>query len=133
MEWYLKGLRQYADFKGRSRRREYWMFTLVSFVVALVLDVLDYVLGLMVNGFGILGLIYLVAVIVPSTAVSIRRLHDINRTGWWELLVLVPILGWLVLTVFAVIAGDQGSNRYGPDPKAAQDDGHAAPMLGSTY
>lgn len=112
MEWYLKVLRQYADFTGRARRMEYWMFALINFIIVLVLNVLDGALRI-----GVLGLLYSLAVLLPSLAVSVRRLHDIGRTGWWLLLVLIPVIGWIVLIVFHALEGDREPNAYGPDPK----------------
>jgi uncharacterized membrane protein YhaH (DUF805 family) len=121
MQWYMDVLRQYAVFTGRARRTEYWMFTLFSVIIALVLAVLDYALGLsfMPGGTGLLGLLYSLAVLLPSLGVSIRRLHDTGRSGWWLLIALVPLVGGIVLIVFLATAGTVGSNSYGPDPKAS--------------
>lgn len=121
MEWYLKVLRQYADFTGRARRKEYWMFTLVSFIIAVVLGILDGILGLdsTVGGFnvGLLGDLYSLAVLLPTLAVGARRLHDTGRSGWWLLLGIIPLIGWLILVVFFATDGQRQSNAYGPDPK----------------
>jgi uncharacterized membrane protein YhaH (DUF805 family) len=121
MQWYLKVLRQYADFNGRARRTEYWMFVLISTVIGIVLAVLDNVLGLtfMQGSTGVLGLLYSLAVLVPSLAVGARRLHDTGRSGWLLLIMLIPLVGAIVLIVFLATAGNVGSNSYGPDPKAA--------------
>lgn len=113
MEWYLKVLRQYVDFAGRARRKEYWMFTLVSVIISLVLAILDNVLRI-----GILGLVYSLAVLLPSLAVGVRRLHDTGRSGWWLLLSLIPLIGAIVLVVFFATEGERQPNAYGPDPKA---------------
>ncbi len=120
MNWYLKVLRQYVDFTGRARRMEFWVFTLVSLVISLLLNVLDSALhlGSMLD-VGVLGLLYSLAVLLPSLAVSVRRLHDIGRTGWWLLLAFIPVIGWIVLLVFHALAGDRQPNAYGPDPKTA--------------
>ena len=129
MHWYVKVLRAYAVLGGRAHRREYWMFTLVSAIVTVVAVLSDQVLGtatVIVLGyqpdveihFGLLELIYSFAVLVPSWAVAVRRLHDIDRSGWWVLLTFVPIVGWIVLLVFAVQDGTRGANRFGADPKA---------------
>jgi uncharacterized membrane protein YhaH (DUF805 family) len=120
MQWYLHVLRQYTVFTGRARRTEYWMFTLVSVIIAIVLAVLDNLLGLaVIPGTGVLGLIYSLAVLLPSLGVSIRRLHDTGRTGWWLLIGLIPLVGAIVLIVFLATPGAVGSNSYGPDPKAS--------------
>ena len=119
MKWYLKVLRQYADFGGRARRAEYWMFTLVSVIITVVLFIVDAAIDGTFAGPGILGLIYWLAVLLPSLAVGTRRLHDIGRSGWWQLLQLIPIIGAVVLIVFSATDGHRGTNAYGPDPKAA--------------
>ena len=115
MQWYLQVLRNYAEFNGRSRRSEYWYFVLFNLVVAIVLGFADGVLRKIV-GFGMLGMIYSLVVLVPGIAVSIRRLHDTDRSGWWLLLALVPIVG-LVLIWFMAQDSDAGTNRYGQNPK----------------
>jgi uncharacterized membrane protein YhaH (DUF805 family) len=119
MQWYLKVLRQYADFNGRARRTEYWMFALFNTIAMIVLIVLDNLLGLafVTGSYGPLGLIYILATLLPTLAVGVRRLHDTGRPGLWMLLSLVPLAG-LVLIVFFAMEGVRGPNAYGPDPKA---------------
>jgi uncharacterized membrane protein YhaH (DUF805 family) len=121
MGWYLEALKKYAVFGGRSRRREYWYFVLFSLVVSLLLSAVDALLGTFSSStnVGLLGGIYGLAIIIPSIAVSVRRLHDVDRTGWWVLISLVPVIGTLVLLVFAVLDGTPGENRFGPNPKAS--------------
>jgi uncharacterized membrane protein YhaH (DUF805 family) len=120
MQWYLKVLRQYADFTGRARRTEYWMFVLFTAIIQIVLAVLDSLLGLaFMPGTGVLTMLYLLAVLLPSLGVSVRRLHDTGRSGWWVLIGLVPFLGAIVLIVFAALEGDRGPNAFGSDPKTA--------------
>jgi uncharacterized membrane protein YhaH (DUF805 family) len=121
MEWYLKVLKNYVGFSGRARRKEYWMFTLFNLIALVVMSVLDRMLGLAGEaGVGILYTVYALAVLLPSLAVSVRRLHDIDKSGWWMLLVLVPFIGAIVLLVFAVMEGTRGDNRFGADPKAGE-------------
>lgn len=112
MHWYLDVLKKYAVFEGRARRTEYWVFVLINFLISLVLSILDSSLGL-----GFLGSIYGLAVLVPSLAVTVRRLHDTNRSGWWILIGLVPLVGWIVLLIFMLIDSDPQANEYGPNPK----------------
>lgn len=128
MDWYMKVLRQYANFAGRARRKEYWFFVLFNFILVFVLAAIDRQTGLLIHGgavgtpdgsVGLLSGLYSLAVLLPSLGVSIRRLHDTNRTGWWLLISLVPVLGFIVLLIFFVAAGTPGSNAYGADPKAA--------------
>jgi uncharacterized membrane protein YhaH (DUF805 family) len=119
MQWYLDVLRKYAVFAGRARRREFWMFTLVSFVISIVLSILDAVIGTDYGaGYGLLATIYGLAILIPSLAVGVRRLHDIGRTGWWILIGLIPCVGLIVLLVFYAQDGQRTTNEYGPDPKA---------------
>jgi len=121
MGWYLEALKKYAVFGGRSRRKEYWYFVLFSLIVSLVLSAIDALLGTFSSStnVGLLGGIYGLAIIIPSIAVSVRRLHDIDRTGWWVLISLVPVIGTIVLLVFAALEGTPGENRFGPNPKAS--------------
>ena len=123
MEWYVKVLQQYADFEGRARRKEYWMFTLVNFLITMALQALTFMvagmnpestLGLFLSG--ILGL-YGLAVFIPSLAVGVRRLHDTGRSGWWLLISLVPVVGIIVLIVFLVQDSQNETNQYGENPK----------------
>jgi uncharacterized membrane protein YhaH (DUF805 family) len=122
MEWYLKVLKNYAVFQGRARRKEYWMYTLFNVLVLIVLSILDRVLGLSSETYGIgpLYVLYALAVLIPGLAVGVRRLHDIDKSGWWMLIAFIPLIGGIVLLVFAVMEGTAGSNRFGPDPKAGE-------------
>ncbi|MEW2472621.1 MULTISPECIES: DUF805 domain-containing protein [Micromonospora] len=110
---------QYATFRGRARRSEYWWFSLFLLLVGIVASVLDSALGVDFEGSGgPVSLLVNLAVLLPSLAVAVRRLHDIDRTGWWLLLALIPIVGWIVLLVFALQNGTPGPNRFGPSPKS---------------
>ena len=114
-DWYLKCIKgHYADFEGRARRTEYWMFTLVNIIISIVLALIGRAIGLPV-----IGTLYGLAVLLPGIAVGVRRLHDTGRSGWWLLLALIPLIGTIWIIVLLVLDGDQGSNQYGADPKAA--------------
>jgi len=115
MNWYLEALKKYAEFSGRSRRMEYWMFFLFNFIIAIALAIVDVILGTT----GILGGLYGLAVLIPGITVSVRRLHDTDHSGWWLLIGLVPVIGLIVLLVFMVMSGNAGENRFGSDPKEA--------------
>lgn len=120
MDWYLKVIRNYVGFSGRARRKEYWMFVLFNIIISIVLAMVDGMLGLKVGGeqgAGLLGLIYSLAILLPSIAVGVRRLHDTGRSGWWMLIAFVPFIGFIVLIVFFVLDSQPGSNEYGPNPK----------------
>ena len=116
----------YRNFKGRARRSEYWFIQLFLIVTNLGAAVIDLALMdgdvdrfIANGGGGIVGLIWIIATIVPALAVLIRRLHDTNRSGWWALIGFVPVIGTIVILVFTVSDSDQGENRYGSSPKGA--------------
>jgi uncharacterized membrane protein YhaH (DUF805 family) len=118
----------YVGFSGRARRSEYWWFTLFNIIIGIGLAIVDIsMFGTCTTGEmsfncssgNTLGLIWTLVTLLPGLAVWIRRLHDINRSGWWTLLAIVPLVGWIILLVWACKAGDTGPNDYGPDPKAA--------------
>ncbi|MEZ6137194.1 MAG: DUF805 domain-containing protein [Pirellulaceae bacterium] len=115
MNDYINAIRKYATFSGRARRREYWMFTLVNIVFAVLTFGIDIAL-LATVGIGGLNLLYSVALLLPAVAVSVRRLHDTGRSGWWILIAFVPVAG-IVLLVFLCQDSQAGSNHYGPNPK----------------
>ena len=109
MNWYITVLKKYAVFEGRARRKEYWMFALINLIISVALAFLS---------FGILETAYGLLVFIPSLAVSVRRLHDIDRSGWWVLVSLIPFIGILVLIYFCVQDSTPGTNQYGPNPKS---------------
>ena len=122
MSWYLEALKKYAVFSGRSRRKEYWYFILFNIIVGIVLGILDSLLGTFnaSTNTGLFSSIYSLAVLIPSIAVAVRRLHDTDRSGWWILIGLVPLIGIIVLIVFFVQDSTPGTNSFGPNPKGAE-------------
>lgn len=145
MEWAILPLRRYADFKGRSRRKEYWFFVLLMVAVFAALYFIEGLLDLRVHGQGPLTLLFQLAILLPMLAVGARRLHDTGRSGWWLLIGYGPLListllpfiglaslnlamilaavagvGFVVLLIFMALEGARGPNAYGPDPKAAE-------------
>lgn len=121
MNCYLDVLTRYAEFSGRARRKEFWLFAAVNFLVTLVFGFIDLALGLVSEeaGIGLLSGLYSLVVLIPYLAVTVRRLHDSGRTGWWLLIGLIPLLGPIVLLVFMLLDSDPAENRYGPCPGAA--------------
>ncbi|MEJ5148126.1 MULTISPECIES: DUF805 domain-containing protein [unclassified Sphingobacterium] len=118
MEWFLKVVRDnYANFDGRARRKEYWMFALFNFIISCILGILAYI----ANVFYYLSIIVSLALIIPSIAVAVRRLHDINKSGWMILLCLIPFVNFYLIYLF-FLEGDKGPNEYGQDPKADEND-----------
>jgi uncharacterized membrane protein YhaH (DUF805 family) len=111
MQYFTNALKKYADFSGRATRQEYWMYILFYMVFYIVLAVVEGVLGL-----SILTTVFSLGLLVPTISLAARRLHDTGRTGWWQLLSLVPIVGSIVLIVFLVQDSDD-DNPYGQNPK----------------
>jgi uncharacterized membrane protein YhaH (DUF805 family) len=123
MSWYLEALKKYAVFSGRARRKEYWLFVLFNLIFAILLGFTDGMLGLVSDsGQGVLSSVYQLAVLIPSIAVGVRRMHDTDHSGWWLLLPIVNL-------VFAVREGTNGPNDYGPDPKGGVSTEGAIPSL----
>jgi uncharacterized membrane protein YhaH (DUF805 family) len=120
MNWYLEVLKKYAVFSGRARRKEYWMFFLFNMIILFVLGFIEGITGISSGSEqSILASLYSLAILLPSLAVGVRRLHDTGRTGWWLLIGLVPIIGAIVLLVFLVIDSQPSENQYGFNPKGA--------------
>ncbi|MFI9123725.1 DUF805 domain-containing protein [Streptomyces bikiniensis] len=115
MNWYLDVLKKYAVFSGRARRKEFWMFQLFNVIAGIILMTVDMLLGT----YPLLYAVYALGVFLPSLGLSVRRLHDTGRSGWWLLIGLVPFVGGIVLLVFTVLEGEQQQNAYGPNPKLA--------------
>lgn len=113
----------FANFNGRARRREYWMFQLATFIVYIILGIIVGILGAIADILGTIGGILLfvaiLGLIVPNIAVLVRRLHDINKSGWYYFVSLIPLVGGFYLLYLLVTEGDKGANQYGEDPKAA--------------
>ena len=115
----INAFKQYADFKGRARRKEFWYFVLFNIIVSFILGFVDGILGLAdkQSGIGLLGGLYLLAVLIPSLAIEVRRLHDTNRSGWFILIAFIPIIGGFILLYFLVQDSNPSENKYGPNPK----------------
>ena len=113
MKYFIEVLKKYAEFKGRARRKEYWMFYLFYFIFAIAAAVLEVTLGI----YPVISIVYSLVLSLPYLAVTVRRLHDTNRSGWWILIVFVPIIGAIVLLVFTLQDSDVGENWYGKNPK----------------
>ena len=122
MNWYLQVLKKYAVFNGRARRKEYWYFALFNIIIGFVLGFVDGVVGSYSPeaGLGLLGGIYSLFVFIPSIAVSVRRLHDTERSGWWLFIVLIPLIGAIMLLIFMIQDSRTEPNKYGENPKKAE-------------
>ena len=119
MSWYIGVWKKFADFDGRARRKEFWMFLLFHCLASAVIAVVDAVVGGFVLriGMGFFTGLYGLAAIVPCLALTVRRLHDTDRGGLWILISFVPLIGGVVLFVFMLLEGTSGGNRFGSDPK----------------
>jgi len=105
-------LTQYAVFTGRARRSEFWWFFLANFIAGIVATIIDAGIG-----YPVFQIVVTLGLLIPGLAVGARRLHDTGRSGWWQLLALVPLIGIIVLIVFWATEGDQAPNQHGPSPK----------------
>lgn len=113
MKWYLKAIKQYADFSGRARRKEYWMFTLFNTLFATVC--------IMLSQYGIFYTLYILFAIIPSLAVAVRRLHDIGKSGWFNFIAFIPF-GGIVLLIWFCQDSQVGTNKWGKNPKGIERD-----------
>lgn len=113
MNWYVEVLKKYAVFEGRARRKEYWMFVLFHVIVSIALALLANVASIL----GILYILYILATLVPAIAVTVRRLHDTDKSGWFVLIAFIPFVGGLILLVLNILEGTKGPNKFGADPK----------------
>lgn len=137
----MKVLRQYSDFTGRARRKEYWMYQLfvglMMFGLIVVFGGLAALTSSQTLGYLMIGVIAIIGLglMIPTLAVTTRRLHDTGRSGWWQLISLVPYVGGFVVLVFCILEGNPGPNQYGPDPKALPDAGagYGYPAPGAPY
>jgi len=125
MEWYIKVLKNYAVFSGRAQRKEYWMFTLFQIIVSILVVIIDTLVG----AWGVFTVLYALAVIIPSIAVGVRRLHDTEKSGWWMFIGFIPLIGSLILLYFFVTDGTPGVNKYGPNPKGVSTEPVEAPVV----
>ena len=113
-DYYKQVLEKYSDFSGRSTRAEYWYFMLYNIIIAILIAILGVIIG---DEQGVLYVLYLFIVFIPQLAVSVRRLHDIGKSGWMFLVSLIPLIGFLWMLILFTTDSDSGTNKYGPNPK----------------
>lgn len=120
MGWYLLAVKNYAGFSGRARRKEYWMFTLFNFIFTIIFALLDILIFTVSDGnlLGIFTGAYSLGILIPTMAVTVRRFHDIGKSGWWWLINFVPFIGTLIYLFFLISNSQPGENQYGPYPKS---------------
>lgn len=114
IKYYKIVLKNYAKFDGRAGRAEYWYFVLCNLFVSIILGIISSIIG---DKHSIISNLYSLALIIPSIAVAVRRLHDIGKSGWWWLLCLIPIIGWIWIIILLVKDSNPGENKYGQNPK----------------
>ena len=114
----FEALKKYAVFSGRSTRKEFWLFFLLFVIAVMLATFLDSAMGTIgyIEGFGLITAVTYLALLIPSISVAVRRLHDINKSGWWYLLYIVPLLGLVFYIYWNVKPSDDGENRFGPNP-----------------
>lgn len=122
MNWFLDVMKnKYATFTGRARRKEFWMYFLVVAIIEIALSIILSILGLIGGVFVIIGsfitVLFGLAIIIPTLALWMRRLHDTGKSGWWLLINIIPVVGSIVLLIFALLDSQPGDNKYGPNPK----------------
>lgn len=113
MEYFIDAVKRYVDFSGRARRKEYWMYMLFYFIFGVAVSIVATIIRV-----PLLASLYSLALFLPSLGVSVRRLHDLGKSGWWFLLGFVPLVGGIILLIWFCTEGEQSSNQYGPNPKA---------------
>ena len=119
MNYFLSALKKYAVFSGRARRSEYWFFVLFEIIFTIVTVILDMFIGIKVTpfNFGLINILFSLAMIVPGISVSVRRLHDIGKSGWMIFINLIPLAGAVWFLVLTLTDSTPGDNEYGPNPK----------------
>jgi len=120
MNWYVTVLKRYGVFVGRAGQAEFWWFFLINLLITIALAVVDQHTGTFdaEGGYGLVSGIYTVAVALPTLAVSVRRLHDTGRSGWWVLIGIIPVVGTIILLALFILEGTPGDNRFGPQPRS---------------
>ena len=124
MNWYIKVINQYADFSSRARRKEFWMFALFNLIFGLLAMLVDNFLGTTIDiagqslPYGFVYFSYGLFALIPNLALSVRRLHDVGKSGWFLLIAFIPIIGGIWLLVLDCTDGESGDNKWGPNPKA---------------
>jgi uncharacterized membrane protein YhaH (DUF805 family) len=134
MNWYLKVLKEYANFEGRARRKEYWMFLLFNSIFFITAIIIDNILGITYGRdifYGPFYTLYVLAVFIPGLAVSVRRLHDVGKSGWYYLIILIPLAGPIWFIVLVATDSNPGENEYGKSPKSENSERFEAVNLSS--
>jgi len=123
MNWYLTVLKSYAVFRGRSRRKEFWFFILIDTVIFTLLSIADFISDIVIYGewssenIAFASSVYFILTLIPKIALTVRRLHDTGKSGFWLFSLLIPPVGIIVLFVFSLLDSDSGDNKYGQNPK----------------
>lgn len=116
MEWYIEAFKKYAIFEGRSSRKAFWFFILFNLIAGFLIGIIDGILGINLIKDGFFAPLYSLAVFIPTIAVTVRRLHDVGKSGWWVLIGIIPFIGTIILIIFCVQQSQSGTNQYGEPP-----------------
>ena len=117
IDYYLEAFRKYADFSGRATRSEYWWFYLVTIAVSILISILESILNI---PFGLISVLYFFISLIPNLSIQVRRLHDVDKSGWYILLNFLIIIGWIWLLILNILDSNPGANKYGPNPKGIE-------------
>lgn len=121
MNYFTQPMKNAFNFSGRARRKEYWMFALFTAIISIVLMIIETLIGLeFTEGVGVLSTLFSLVILIPSLSLLFRRLHDTGRSAAWILIALIPVIGGIVLFVFTVLDSQPQTNKWGPNPKGAQ-------------
>lgn len=123
MNWFIKCVtKDYFNFSGRARRKEYWFYQLITFLIPFILGIICRIFGINVGGgfISFLLLILTLGLLIPGLVVLVRRLHDTGRSGWWFFIALIPFVGYIILFIFALLDSEPGDNQYGENPKGVE-------------
>lgn len=124
MNWYLMAFKKYAEFSGRSRRKEFWMFALFNLIALFLAAIIDNIIGTTFGEipYGFVYVIYSLITFVANLSLSVRRLHDVGKSGWFLLIYLIPLIGAIWIFVLFCTDGETGANKYGVNPKNPTDE-----------
>lgn len=118
MEYFVDALKKYVEFNGRARRKAFWMYVLIYFLIAFAVSIVEAVIsGATGTEINLISALLTLGLLLPSLAIGARRLHDIGHSGWWQLIGIIPLVGFIVLIIFYVRDSQPGDNEYGPNPK----------------
>lgn len=122
MHWYIQVLKKFDDFDGRARRKEYWMFNLIDFIFVIIISFIDTtIFNTSFSDYGPIFIVYTLVTFIPALAVSVRRMHDVGKSGWFIFVGVIPIIGWIWIFIVLITDSELFTNKYGPNPKVEEE------------